>query len=191
MTTNFVCAPWLIHVCGMAHSYVWHGSFTCLVSLIRMCNMTPPFSPQHATGNGRICISVRHDSFTCETWLIRTCDVTHSMWDMTHSYVCNDSFICVTWLIQIYVYDIAHSYVWHDPFTHQHARGNGRIYFVCNLNHSYVRHVKFICVTWLISMCDMARPHTGMPEATRAKMVCLPSRWGVGPSVMKNWRTYL
>lgn len=25
-----------------------------------------------------------------------------------------------------------------------------------------------------------------MPAATRPKMVCLPSRWGVGASVMKN-----
>jgi len=31
---------WLIHMCDMAHSYVWHGSFICVTWLIHMCDMT-------------------------------------------------------------------------------------------------------------------------------------------------------
>ena len=72
---------WLIHMCDMTHSYVWHDSFTCVTWLIHMCDMT------HSC--------VWHDSFTCVTWLIHMCDMTHShVWhhlcDMTHSHVCHN-----------------------------------------------------------------------------------------------------
>jgi len=31
---------WLIHMCDMTHSYVWHDSFICVTWLIHMCDMT-------------------------------------------------------------------------------------------------------------------------------------------------------
>jgi hypothetical protein len=34
---------------------------------------------------------------------------------------------------------------------------------------------------------DPRRCTTRIPELTRPNMVCLLSRYGVGPSVMKNW----
>jgi len=69
----FICASWLVCMCHMAHShvwhthsYVWHDSFICVTWLIHMCDMTNSY--------------VWHDSFICVTWLIRMCDMTHSMW---------------------------------------------------------------------------------------------------------------
>jgi len=61
---------WLIHMCDMTHSYVWHDSFICVTWLIHMCDKTHSY--------------VWHDSFICVTWLIHMCD-------MTHSYVWHDS----------------------------------------------------------------------------------------------------
>ena len=81
-----ICVTWLIHMCDMTHSYVWHNSFICVTWLIHvawpihMCDMTHSY--------------VWHDSFICVTWLIHMCD-------MTHSYVVHDSFISVPWLIHM------------------------------------------------------------------------------------------
>jgi len=35
----YSCVTWLIHMCGMTHSYVWHDSLVCVKWLVRMCNM--------------------------------------------------------------------------------------------------------------------------------------------------------
>jgi len=97
---SFICVTWLIHMCDMTHSYVWHdssngcswlyenGSFTCVTWLIHMCDMTHPMDVVRCMGMTHS--YVWHDSFVCVTWLIHMCD-------MTHSYVWHDSFICVTW----------------------------------------------------------------------------------------------
>jgi len=76
---------WLIHMCDMTHSHVWHDSFTCVTWLIHMCDMT------HS--------HVWHDSFwsvsdACVTWLFHTCD-------MTPSYARHDSCVFVTWLVHV------------------------------------------------------------------------------------------
>ena len=52
---SFICVTWLIHMCDMTHSYVWHDSSNGCSSLY---------------GN---------DSFICVTWLIHMCDMTHPM----------------------------------------------------------------------------------------------------------------
>jgi len=86
-----VCVTWLIHMCGVTHSYVWHDSFICVTWLINMCHMT------HS--------HVWHNSFICVTWLIHMCD-------MIPSHVWHDPFTCMTW--PIHMCDMAHSFVWHD-----------------------------------------------------------------------------
>ena len=70
-TWSFNCVIWLIHLCDMTHSYVWHDSFICVTC------------PIHAGG-----------WFICVTWRIHMCD-------MTHSYVWHDAFMCVTWRIHM------------------------------------------------------------------------------------------
>jgi len=148
--------------CGMAHSYMWHGSFICVAWPIHSWDMIHSYVSHYTI----ICVQMPiilqmnvliwrihtcdmthscawHDSFICVTWLIHTCD-------MTHSYAWHDSFICVKWLI--HTCDMTHPYVWHDPFI----RGTWPIH-MCDMTHSYVWHDSFICVTWLIHMGDM--PH--------------------------------
>jgi len=89
---------WLIHVCDMTHSYMWHDTFVYVAWLIHVCDMTHLY--------------VWHTSFTRVTWRIHMCD-------MTHSYVWHDSFICVTRLSHTNdetrpLCDMTHSHVWHD-----------------------------------------------------------------------------
>ena len=78
-----VYLTWLIHVCGMAHSCVWHDSFMCVAWLDYMCDMTLS------------CVThwcVWHDWFICFTWL-------DHMRDTPPSYVWHHSFICMTRLM--------------------------------------------------------------------------------------------
>jgi len=90
---SFTCVTWLIHMCAMTYSYVWHDSFIPDVEvrsmrvrwLIHMCDMT------HSC--------VWHDSFMCVTWPDSFISVTWfvHMCNMTHPEVCHDSFMCVPW----------------------------------------------------------------------------------------------
>ena len=50
-------------------------------------------------------------------------------------------YICATRII--HTCDMTNSWVWHDPFTW------------CGMAHSLVWHDSFICVTWLIHLCDL------------------------------------
>ena len=129
---SIIRLTWFIHVCDTTHSIVWHYSFICVTWLIHVCDTTHSY--------------VWHDSFICVTWLIH-------VYDMTHSNVWHCSFICVTWLI--HMCDMTHSCAWHDSsmcFTwFAHMR---------DMTHSYVWHDSFIFVTWLIHMCDM--PHSNV-----------------------------
>jgi len=107
---SFKSTTWLICMCDMTHSYVWHDSFICVTRLIHMYDMTHSY--------------VWHDSFICVTWLMHMCD-------MTHSYVWQDSFICMTWLI--HMCDMTHSYVWHDSLICVTW-----LIDMCDMTHSYV-----------------------------------------------------
>ena len=51
---------WLMHMCDMTHSQVWHAAFTSVTSLIHMCDMPHSFVWQAA--------------FTSVTCLIHSCD---------------------------------------------------------------------------------------------------------------------
>jgi len=73
-TECMISVTWLIHMCDMTHSYVWHDPFIRVTWLIHMCAMP--------------CSHVWHDSVICVTWLIHMCDV-------TRSYIWHDSFIRV------------------------------------------------------------------------------------------------
>ena len=62
--SSFICVTWLIHMCDMTHSHVWHGAFICVTWLIHMCDMMNSY--------------VWHDAIIFVTWLIHMCDMTHS-----------------------------------------------------------------------------------------------------------------
>jgi len=168
----FICMTWLIHVmmyscvkhvCDMAHSYVWHphscawhphsyvwhDSFiyeACMCVCVCVCVcVCAPRVDRHAT----ILICVWHDSFVCVTWLIHMCD-------MTHLYVWHDSSICVTRRIhmcsmymRLFVCVRACVCVRAEMYRHP------TFWFVCDMTHSYMWHDWFICVMWLIPICDI------------------------------------
>ena len=104
-----------------------------------MCDMTHPY--------------VWHDSFICVTWLIH-------MFDMTQLYVWHDSFICVTWLI--YMCDMTNSYV--NALTTycntlQHSPSHGEQDYRVNSTAPCMWYDSFICLIWLIHMCDMTNSY--------------------------------
>ena len=71
---------WLIHICDMTHSCMWHDSFLCVTWPIHTRDMTKALEAgAYSRWTG--------------SWLIHMCD-------MTHSYVRSDSFIRVTWLTE-------------------------------------------------------------------------------------------
>jgi len=45
---------------------------------------------------------------------------------------------------------MTHAYVWHDSFVCV-----AWLIRMCDMTHSYVWHDSFVCVAWLIRMCDM------------------------------------
>ena len=73
-----MCTTWLIHMCDMTNSYVWHDEFICVTWRIHMCDMT----------NSHV-----HDPFFGVTWLVHVIRIILSVFDTTHSYVCQDVFI--------------------------------------------------------------------------------------------------
>jgi len=150
-----MCVTWLIHVCDMTHSCVWHDSFMCVTWPIHLCDMT------HSC--------VWHDSFIRVPWLIHMCD-------MTYSHVWHDSSICVTWLI--HMCDMTHPSVWHVTWlffmwdmTHKHS-----YFLVCctgdDVHFSALHHEgrhknrSHLCVTWLIHTCDITQFHMGHESQT-------------------------
>ena len=83
---TFICAPWLLHMWDMTHSYVRYDSFTCAPWFLHICAMTQlhTYSCTYTIWAGRsrqawlICmcamthIQVRHDPFTCAMTHLRT-----------------------------------------------------------------------------------------------------------------------
>jgi len=126
-------ATWLIHMCDMTHSYVWHDSFICVTRLIHICDVTHSYVwLVHACAN-----LILDRLFERTTWLIDVCC-------MTHSYVWRDFFMCVTWFL--HMYDMTHSCVWRVICVHV------RIWYSSACLEE--QHDSFTRVTWLIQLCD-------------------------------------
>ena len=130
---------WLIHMCDMTHSYVWHDSFICVICLITQRHITRVY----------VCITrvyVWHDSH-----ISHMSSVTY---DMTHP--CGrQAYMRVTYLIHLC--SMPHSRLWHDSFTYATS-----LIHIRDMTHLHAWHDSFMCVTWLftcatwlIHMCDV------------------------------------
>jgi len=116
------CVTWLVHMCDMTHSYVWHDSFIRVTWLIPYMWHDTFINMNESAQTNLLChtpvalyaghmstikcvtwlIHVWHDSFIRVTWLI--------------PYMWHDTFICVTWLI--YMCYMTHPYMWNDSIIH-------------------------------------------------------------------------
>jgi len=153
---------------------------SCVTRLILVRDMICPH--EQAVGESLCCSVlqcadsyVRHDSSTWAGcwWITRTCVMAWLMCDMTHLHVWRDSF---TWLV--HMCDMTHLHEqpvgesvgavwWHDSCGTCHTRC-----LVCDMTHSHVWHDSFMCVTWLIHMCDMTHLHDTFTCVTWLIHVC-------------------
>ena len=77
-----MCTTWIVYMCDVTHSCIWHDPFICVTWLIHICGMSQLY--------------VRHDSCMC-------CDITHS-YVQHDSFTCvqHGSFTCATWQIRMH-----------------------------------------------------------------------------------------
>jgi len=148
------CATWLIHICDMPYSFVRRASSTCVwrdsyswtcASLHLHC---ASFRSCNVCHSRDLFIYVRHDLYIY---------VRHDLF----IYVRHDLFIYVRHDLFIYVrhdlficeaFDVNHSHMCDVTHNLQQARHRTSI-------TSCSAHVPFICVTWLIHMCDMTHSY--------------------------------
>jgi len=160
---------WPIHMWDMTHSCVRHESFVCdtrlccyvwyhrrnacVTWLNHMCDAIHMWDMTHSC--------VRHESFVCDTRLTVMCDIINEM------RVWRDSITRVMRCIR--ACDMAHSLVWHDLcvrvtwLTLKCMTSSTRCVLIdvcvfrCMCVHGCVRVWTrwFICVTYLMHICDM------------------------------------
>jgi len=110
-----VCLTWLICICAMTDSFMWHGSFT---HCQRGCRRDYP--KRRIVRLIYLCVMTHPQSISVIADVTIHSDMswlTH-IYNMTHSYKWHDSFVyefvCVTWLIRCDV-----TYMRHDSFEYE------------------------------------------------------------------------
>jgi len=151
---SFIYVTCLIHSCDVPHLHVCDVTHT--LEHARRCTCTAHHFA-HAT-----CVILVTYSYMCDMTYIYMCDMTYSyMCDMTYSYMCDMTYS--------YMCDMTYSYVKRSTWTIPMC-ATWLIIFsrrvtalvlrrVPLMSHSYVWHDSFICVTWLIHMCDMTHSY--------------------------------
>jgi len=129
-------SQWVIHICDMTHSYVWHEcawvnvSFTCVTRLIQTCDMPHSYvrricnlnhsnvwhaSFKYAPSFTHMCImpysNMQHASFTYATCLTHMCVMPHTITCPTHMCVMSHTITCLTHMCVI-----PHAYVYLSLF---------------------------------------------------------------------------
>jgi len=160
---SFIYVTWLIHICDMTHSYMWHDSCCIWLSLTHRTWM--------------------HPGVVNESCHIHMCDMTHSydMNDLWRSHVTymNESCHIYEWVmshIQSPTYIWMHLGAFNAPHS-QHTSGAwGALHapsciHICDMTHSYMWHDSFIYATWLIHICDMTHSqHTSGAWGARVQI---------------------
>jgi len=173
---SFMYVAWLVQMCDLTYSYVWHDNCMCVRhnAFTRVCSKCDTlFSASHVSASGIWCV--------CDTTPSCVCDVTRAcMW--------HDSFKCVPWLIQMC--GMTDSYVCHNAFTSVCSEGDTlccashvnastiwcvcviRLVHVCDVTRSYVCRDSFMCVIWLVHVCDVNDSYVWRDAFTRASSKC-------------------
>jgi len=160
----------------MAHSCVWHGSYTYVTRLVHTSCVTYMKRPIHIGVYTHICIDtpiwiglfiyVTCGSLMCLTWLIHMCDKTGSyimcdIYEKAYSY--RRVYSCMHRHAYMkrpsHIWHVTHSCVWHGsyPYMARLVHMCDMVNSACRMNHSCVWHGFFIHVTWHVRVCDM--PH--------------------------------
>jgi len=165
---------WLIHMCDMTRSYVWHDSFICVTWLICVMNVWRVSFKCIYVRTSQMCGVIHSNMYTWAhhkcgvlsyiyeltlrgtwtrpkyvTWFIQMCDVIYSN-------VWRNLFKCVTWYIQMC--DTIHSKVWRDLFkceTWFIQICDVDLVYVWRDSCIFVAMLSFTRVTWHMHMCDV------------------------------------
>ena len=157
----YLCVTWLIHTCDMTHVCLCDMARLCVTRLlylcetwlIRMCDTNSSFvcemRYQCMIATATHCNTLQHTATHCNTAI--------QMGDSTRfcvkcvtglSHVCDMTDAYVTWRIQ--TCNMSHPYVWRDSCSVWSAKDHRQRRW----RHSHMWHHSFVCVTWLIHMCD-------------------------------------
>ena len=117
-----MCVTWLIHVCGMTHSYVWHDSFMCVPWLILVRGMRQSCE--------------WHDSFVRASWLFCVCDMNALSDVLSSDGPGNKSLLlhltCDSKLLDIHIYIYLHFLMYfsqHLMYSQSHVGWHFRMLF--------------------------------------------------------------
>jgi len=127
---------WLIHMCDMTHSYMWHDSFICVAWLIHICDMTHSFE--------------WHDSFICMTFVVFVYIFVHIyVWVMSHLltiHVTHMNESCQT-------YGWVMSHIWMSHVKHMDESCHTYEWVMSNIWMSHVTLMNQSCHThgWVMS----------------------------------------
>jgi len=154
-----VCVPWLLFVCDMNRSLVWHDSFICVTWLIHrnewswwncgglheiICVWVLRLNRIWDTP--RLCIHMWHD-YMYVTWLY-ICDMTIHMW---HEIIC----VRVLWLN--YIWDTPR--LWHQSYMnescHRYQRVMSHVMYVYMWHDMWHVCVHQLCYTWMSHVTDV------------------------------------
>jgi len=133
------CNRWLVHMCDMTHSYVWHDSRDITLSYVEWLIYLTLLTQMHwyMRHFSRAFRSVwLYLGVQCNRWLVHMCDMTHVTW-LLHTQ--NDLYVWHYYLRCTDVCDITH-------------RCAGVYGFITGCS---VMDDSFICVTWLLEEYDM------------------------------------
>jgi len=182
---SFICVTRLIHTCDTTHSYVWHDSFICVTRLIHMqcanlilqkslihCNALPHTAThcntlQHTATH---CHILQHTATHCNqhTWIL-TNSVAFESVCVSRGSVCTKTSTrwsrgAITKLTKLGSTNLSVTPRRNTPTLHTHTYTHTFIcvtwlIHMCDMTHSYVWHDSFICVTWFIHKCDMTHSY--------------------------------
>jgi len=154
---SYACVIWLLRMCGMTHTYVWHDAhdrFMCVPWRICMCDMTHSYDTTQHLGMSHftywnhckvLCCVVRmsHVTHTTQhltvirmTWLIRN--------SLQGVVLCRTNESCYTYNTTPYshMYDMTHSWLIRDSFQ-------GVV--LCRTNELCYTYKCVIAHTWIMT----------------------------------------